>query len=176
MASPKRFLVIALVVGVVTTAASGWAGFSMVSQARGGTGSEGCGGVLRCIPSLPVASVVDVLKARGHQCTSDGMDTKCELSIGDTRYEVLLSESKGLISGFLTTVTYPGDKPSDTDASYLKWLACLPFGDDPTTVTAVTKWLSDRVDAKQDATVRIAGYKYELTTKGENALSLDMEG
>jgi hypothetical protein len=176
MASPKRLLGIALAVGFVAMVASGWAGYSMVNRARGGTGPTGCGGVVRCIPSLPASSVVDALKSRGHQCTPDDLGWGCELTIGDTRYEVDLAVSKGLVSDVLARIAYPGDEPSETDASYLKWLACLPFGDDPATVTAVTDWLSDHVDDEKDATVKIAGYGYELRTAAENTLFLEVRG
>jgi hypothetical protein len=175
----RRLLLVALAVGFVAFAASGIATYAGVSSSRSAVGPVECegGGAGRCIPSLKSASVINALKAQGHDCSTEPGDWVCALGIGEVRYESRLVEVGDQIGEYLTTVRKPdGSPPSNTTVEYLVWLACLPFADDPATESDIRNWVTQRLNDSKDAKVKIAKYGYELDTSDPGYIMLKVRG
>lgn len=161
-----RWVVVAVVLGVVALLGAGIGTYLGVSNHRSNLPGPADCGRGRCIPTLKAADVRAALEDRGFQCESDS-SWMCQLEVGVTDYSVYLTVTGDHISDLYATVFYPEDvTPSATSLSYLVWLAQLPYANDPEFMSDIRNWIEQKVsEGTENARANIGGYGYELNVK-----------
>jgi hypothetical protein len=177
-------LLIALVAGLVTSAAAGAGGFLIGRSTADPYGPAGCGsGALQCIPTLDVATVATALQDRGFECPSEpsgggsGTVWNCELRQGSHEYLAVIYSQGALIQEYSATVGYdPALGISPAAMGFLGWFVILPFGLDPEAEAAATDWLTEGAGAGSAETAEIRGYRFDLSGSANGGMTLYMAG
>jgi len=171
----RRLRLIALAVALVVLVAGGAGGYLLARGVKKTSYRASCG-TLRCIPSLPVSSVIDALKGRGFACAEKAdVDTwTCQLRIGDTHYESRIAQQDGLIYKFDNSVRTERSEVADAAKAFLVWFAAMPFSNDPVLAEEIDGWLIPRLSGGTDTKVTIGGYFYSLTAASQQYLRLDV--
>jgi hypothetical protein len=157
----SRVLVIAAAVGLVGLLAAGIGTYVAVSSYQSGKRIVSCG-AYECIPGLKASSVIEALKAQGHECKAEEYSTTCELSIGPIRFEARMEVSKGLIPSATVSVDTIGDQASSSAMPYLLWFAVLPYADDSATMADIRNWLTQQVEGHKTTKATIGDFEYEV--------------
>jgi hypothetical protein len=158
---PAVFLAATVVFGVTA--------YKMASNAESGSGPVTCD-YSHCIPALKAASVIEALQKQGHVC-SNTTDWVCDLSIGFTAYRLRLETHVGLVGEIYATIMAPdGWEATGPAKSYLEWIACLPFGDDPATMSDIKHWLTGHLNDGKSTKAKIGGYSYEMDSSKQSYL------
>jgi hypothetical protein len=148
--------VIVPAVFLAATVGFGVTAYKMASNAAGGSGPVVCD-ISHCIPALKAAIVIEALQKQGHGC-SNTTDWVCELSIGVTIYRLRMETHGGQISEIYATITAPaGWRVTGPAKSYLEWMACLPFGEDPATMSDIKHWLAGHLNDGKSTKAKIGG-------------------
>lgn len=149
-----------------------------------------CDGRQHCIPDLPLSAVIATLADHGFECEErDGALAdwrECELLIGSSLYSVTMRGHDDRVASYTARVlpytNWPGADDqqaapvSSTGEEYLRWMATLPFGEDPNAAAAAQQWLADHLEVGPTQSTDVHGFDYRLDASKDGGVSLHVDG
>lgn len=173
-----RTLLVALLVAGLTLVGAGGAGFAAGRLLAGGDGPVRCAtwDFSRCIPGLDLEAVLETLAERGFECerlewegfrelVGDSTESdQCSLGGYRTRFESLDGQVRSVTA---SVPVLPGVSLTQRQATFLSWVAVLPFSDQPVSAEAASGWLSRQLADGRDGRADIDGYDYSIRYPGQ---------
>lgn len=188
-ASWGRAVLVTLAVGATVLVLAGGGSYTItrVALTPEGTTPVSCDGDrLRCVPDLPIGTVVAGLSERGFTCEQNPASDfaspsterhHCDLIFGTGHYQAIISGRDGLISDYSASLSYDPIMPRPSSAEdFFRWTAEIPFGADPPAAEVTRQWLHDGLEVLEDQTATIRGFDYRLEVEQPGIIRLFLSG